>query len=164
MKKLMFAFVLVLLLCGSAVAEEVFVSHGSAVVTGIQCRKGTWTDVFNLFVTNISGSEVTVKVTLFDHDGNDRSSICKVSTGSASGNGATSVSTGTGTFTLPAGATRIVAAPSSLNGMIYGHAVIEWTSADSRLKKALMATLQKTISYGDKSYGFMANVNGGQPF
>ena len=73
------------------------------------------------------------------------------------------VATGTGSFSLPASATRVVNMPSNISGVLYGHVLIEWTSEDTHLRKALIATLTQVKS-GSLEVGYAVPVNGGQPF
>lgn len=164
MKKLMLTLAMIMLLCTAAVAQEAFAPKGSAIVTGLCTRSGTWTDNVNIYVTNISGSEISCKVIVFDHDGKDITSHCNVLSGSPSANTATTIAAGTGSFNLSASATRVVNLPHNLSGMVYGHAVIEWTSTDPKVRKALISTVKQMKSRDSKTYGFSTPVNNGQPF
>lgn len=168
MKKLMFAFALIMLMCGSAFAVECFSAKGSAVVTGVRIVNygATNNDQSEITVSNISNTSVTCKVTVFDHAGTDITSNCKVFSGKYNGDiGSSLIASGTGTFELPAGNTRLVSVwNENANAVVYGHAVIEWTSADNRLRKALIASLRTIARNGSANYCTHTMANSGQPF
>lgn len=168
MKKLLFAFALVMLMCGSAFAVECFSAKGSAVVTGVRVINygATNNDQSEITVSNVSNTSVTCKVTVFDHAGNDITSSCTVFSGKYNGSaGSTLIASGTGTFELPAGNTRVVSVwNGNVNTVVYGHAVIEWTSADNKLRKALIASLRTWARNGSANYCTHTMTNGGQPF
>ncbi|MGL1864225.1 MAG: hypothetical protein OCC46_17045 [Pseudodesulfovibrio sp.] len=155
----------VTMIVGTAASASAFEARGSAVVTGMQARDSTWDDISNIYVTNITGSDVSCRITVYDHNGNDVTSLCKVYTGASAGGGMVLVSSGTGTLDLPASNSRSIQfSKSGAAGIIIGHAVIEWSSEDTKLRKALIANMWKIQASGDKTYGSMVTINGGQSF
>lgn len=158
------AAMIVFFACGVVNASEPFEARGSAVATGMFCRYLQSPQVqSSLIISNMAGSPVTCKVTVYDHDGNDVTSLCDVLTGSTT-NSAVVVTQG-GTFELPAFATRSVRfINKNVPGFYYGQAVIEWTSNDPRLRKALHAKLILLKEDGSRTGYAMSSVNGDQPF
>lgn len=160
---------LLVLFCGSALAETTFNGRGSAIVNNVRAYNpnSTYNEQTEFAVTNISGSAVTCRVTVYDHDGTDVTSICNVYSGNKNSTSSALIASGTGQFELPAGNTRVVsfhAADASV-GIIYGHAVIEWSSADTNLRKALIASLRVFARTGADSTGTsLTMINNGQPF
>ncbi|WP_147822612.1 hypothetical protein [Salidesulfovibrio onnuriiensis] len=164
MKKLMLALAMVVMLSSVAAAQECFNAKGSAVVTGIVSyyADNQWRDFNSFWVTNISSSAVTCRVRVFDQDGMDVTNFCSVSTGS-SGKKFKTIATGTGTFELPAGATRMVHFIAT-NHAIMGHAIIDWTSEDNNLRKALISTFRMYKTEANRGFMSTTPVNNGQPF
>ncbi|MBG0774165.1 hypothetical protein [Oleidesulfovibrio alaskensis] len=162
---LMACAVLVSATASYAVAEDMtFQPRGRALVTGVEARDEAWDFITNLFITNISESDVTCRVTVYDHDGKDVSSLCNVFTGNRIG-APVQLRAGNGSFALPPGATRMVRIwAQGMVPVVFGHAVIEWTGADAQTDKALIAAIKTVRSGGGGTYGFMSQVNGGQPF
>ncbi len=166
-KSIVMAMVTVAFLCGIASAAD-FETRGSAVALGLytssKTSDGSDYRIPIYLVTNISGSAVTCRIKAYDHDGNDISSIIDVFTGNNTSAAAVSVSTGAASFSLPAGATRFVRVwDSGMNKITYGHAVIEWSSEDSKVKKPLMA-FGHWYREGTGIASGSITVNGGQPF
>ncbi|WP_147822610.1 hypothetical protein [Salidesulfovibrio onnuriiensis] len=164
MKKLMFAFALVLLLCGSAVAvEDCFNAQGSALVPDVKSRYGNNSQfiITCMTISNITDSAVTCRVNVYDDFGNDVSTSCHVSVGGVAG-GFKYESTGQNTFELAAHATRTYVFKSSSIGMA-GYAVIEWTSTNKKLRKALIASSRYEGMAGSY-FASRSLVNNGQPF
>jgi len=158
--------ILILLLCGSASATS-FETRGSAVVNSMRARYYNSISyvVSHLWITNITGSDVTCRVSFYDHAGNDVTSYCKVLSGSESSADHVTISTGTGTFELPAGQSRFVSLGlSNTNRNIQGYAVIEWSSADSLVRKPLIAVGSCYTRSGDRAGYMTIPINGGQPF
>ncbi len=145
-----------------------FETRGSAVATGVLALSSSTSYMVQstLYVTNVSGADVSCKVTFYDQDGNDMSSILSVYSGNNSGVGNTTISTGNAPFSLPAGNTRSISTyKTNLNKRIMGHAVIEWSSENGTIRKALIAEGRRITSSGSNSaYGSTITVNGGQPF
>ncbi|WP_421899370.1 hypothetical protein [Maridesulfovibrio sp.] len=165
MTKVLVPLALILILCGGASAQESFNAQGSTVVTNI------WSyhpDSVNWFVpyinvTNITGTDVQCKITIYDHDGNDITHYSKIYSGGI-GNW-TIIASGTGEFNLPAHGTRMYSLkPEGTQIYTVGHAVIEWKSNDPLLRKAVIAGIttlradSKGISTG------ISEINNGQPF
>lgn len=163
---LMAIVLLIVLLCGVAQATE-FQTRGSAVVTGMDSRyiHSTAREESNFWITNIAGSTVTCRVTFYDHDGNDITSYCSIYSGNNSNGSSVLIASGTGTFTLPAAATRYVQlSVGTASKCIRGHAVIEWTSEDTSIRKALIAQGRRNRIEGDRSEAISISVNNGQAF
>lgn len=159
---------LTLLLCGVAFAQTTFEARGSAIVTGLEATSSTtstYTDKTTLWLTNISGNEITCKITMKDHDGNDVSAMTDVYTGNNSATQVQLVSSGAGTFTLPAGATRYaILWDPSMNKHIFGHIIIEWDSENTSLRKALMVDGRRYTHSGGNLLSDNVQVNGGAAF
>ncbi|WP_147822607.1 hypothetical protein [Salidesulfovibrio onnuriiensis] len=169
MKKLtvlLAAFVFAAAFAGSGFAQEGFTPRGSAVVPGILVRHGNdnWLNMNILLITNISASDVTCRVTVYDENGNDVSNLCSVSTG-APGSSVETIAQGTGTFALPPASTRMVYVyRSDMKRAIMGHAVIAWDSENDKLRKALMAVHRMRTDAGNRGHTGAIAVNGGQAF
>ncbi|MGL1863537.1 MAG: hypothetical protein OCC46_13520 [Pseudodesulfovibrio sp.] len=165
-KYLFVVAILSMLLCGAAQAAD-FEARGSAIVPGLQMHSSS-SSVLSysvIRVTNTSGSDVSCRVSVYDHNGADVSSLCSVITGNSSAASATTLSTGTGLFSLPAGHSRYIwIYKSNWNKVMYGHAVIEWDSEDTSARKALVVSGERYINYGTKAISVMLPVIGAQPF
>lgn len=154
------------LFCGTALAVG-FNARGSAVVNGVKLTSSGSTTYIEtrIYVTNITGSQVTGRVTIYDQDGNDVTSYCSVYTGDQSSKNIKLLESGTGTFELPAASTRVVRfCKANLNKCIVGHAVIEWSSDDTHLRKALIATSMRIKYQTDQAFSTMVTANGGNSF
>jgi len=165
MKKLMFALAMVMLLCGTAFAEDCFNAKGSAIVPCVMARyhSSSYFVKTNFTISNITDSDVTCRVKVFDHDGNDVSTNCSVSTGSDS-TSYKKLSTGVNEFVIPAHSTRIYNFfKNNMAKSIAGYAVIEWTSSNENLRKAIVATTRMNGVAG-QFYSNMSFINNGQPF
>ena len=123
-------------------------------------------EVTHVTISNISNTSVQCRVTMYDHDGNDVSTLCTVSTGGGiSGARRLTLSTGVNTFEIPAHSTRTYSFwDENMPGTI-GYGVIEWSSTDTQQRKSLIAGV---FSYGKRyTEGFYATkylVNHGEPF
>jgi len=143
-------------------------AHGSAVTTGIFSYYLSPDKYYmgNIYVTNISNADVTCRVTVYDSEGNDVSSLFKV----YAGNKDPQILVGSVSepFPIPASCTRDVNLFSDApNTYVLGHAVIEWTSDDPSVQKPLMAEVwrqQRVNSEGKSAFCAATLVNGGQPF
>ena len=155
-------------MCGAAKAAD-FEARGSAVGMAVYTASSSTTlscGIPSYWVTNISGSEITCRFKVYDHDGNDISSLIDVFTGNNTASSAVMLTSGAQPFTLPAGATRFVRIwDENMDKLIHGHAVIEWSSEDPNIKKALMA-IGRWYHYSKSNYALAGSipVNGGQPF
>ncbi|ACS78375.1 hypothetical protein [Maridesulfovibrio salexigens] len=164
MTKAFMVMALLFIVCESAIAQNDFNAQGSTIVPNI------WTCYPNanyyyipyFTVTNITGEEVQCRITVYDHAGNDLTQYSKIYSGGTTWG---LISSGTGDFTLPAHSTRMYSLkPEGTSVWTIGHAVIEWKSNDSRLRKALVAgmTLQTSNNQG---FGIaLSDINNGQPF
>ncbi len=168
LKIIITAAMLTLIMCGSAFADTAFMAKGSATVPGIKYWyiSGSSNLSSNLYVTNITSTAINCKVTVFDHLGTDVTADCKIQTGNYNSDYSTTISTGSGEFLLPAGGTNCVRILGSQTGkVIYGHAVIEWCSVNTKIKKALIATADRTKEVNAiRAYSSMIPINGGMPF
>lgn len=145
-----------------------FETRGSAVATAIQPISSSTTYAVkpSIFLTNISGADIECRVKMYDHNGNDVSSIIKILTGNDSGTGSVDVAYGSDVFSMPAGSSRLVSLwTSNMNKRIIGHAVIEWGSEDPNVRKALLAEGRRITTNGTgPAYACSVQVNGGMPF
>lgn len=167
MKKLMFMTAMVLVLCNGAAATECFNAKGNALVPHVRSYYADSTAFQStaFSVSNITGSSVVCKVTVYDHDGNDVTSYGGVYSGSSNSGTSTVVAQGTGTFNIPANSTRVYRFEHKSPSAIYGYATIEWTSSDAQLRKAIIAGTRITgLVYGDSYFTSQGSVNNGEPF
>lgn len=165
MKRLMLALAMTMLLSVTAFAQECFNAQGSALVPGLQYfnNSGSLEINENIFLSNITNSEVTCKVTIYDHDGNDVTVHSTVYTGSQDAS-VPVVATGTGTFKIPAHSTRFLRFYDSANKNLLAYAVVEWTSTDTRARKALIGVVKTYSRNGSSSNASKYLINNGQPF
>ncbi|WP_147820131.1 hypothetical protein [Salidesulfovibrio onnuriiensis] len=169
MKKLILTtLALVLLMSASASATvDCFNTKGSALVPSMYTyyiSNTNWRTSL-LHITNITDSEVTCKVTVYDGNGNDVSSYSKLLKDSfGAGTNGEVIATGVSTFIIPAQATRVFSFHyDNLNKFVMGHAVIEWTSENKTLRKALIAGFRSRAKSGN-NFEAQFPVNNGQPF
>ncbi len=144
-----------------------FKARGSALVPGLKYWyvSGSSFLYTQLYISSITNTMVDCKVTVFDHEGNDVSTDCVILTGNNSGANTVVVSTGTGEFSLAAGATNQVRIRAAQAGtFIFGHAVIEWSSEDTKIRQALIATADRQKELNGRAYASMIPINGGLPF
>ncbi len=162
------AAMLTLIMCGSAFATANFEARGSAVATGFLSTSSstTYKEMTTMMVSNISGVDVDCKVTIYDSNGNDISSIIDVYKDNTSSTSAILVSSGSVPFTIPAGATRKVNTwKPNMNKQLFGHILIEWSTEDGNVRKALIAEGRLVSTNGSgPAYSSTLNINSGQPF
>ena len=116
-----------------------------------------------IHVSNITDSAVTCRVKVYDYNGNDLSSYCHVTTGDDSTYFKT-LSTGVNTFVLPAHSSRVFSFfKKNMSKSVVGYAVIEWTSENEDLRKALIAT-HRLVGAATHHHMGMVMINNGQPF
>ncbi|KAB1440355.1 hypothetical protein [Pseudodesulfovibrio senegalensis] len=157
---------LLLSLC-SVSSVAAFETRGSAFVP---CMSASYSNSSVLvrsyiYLTNITGSDVTCRVTFRDHAGDDVTSYSSVYSGNASGNSAVTIATVNGTFTLPAGETRYLRLSiSDTSRLIIGQATIEWASDDPNLRKAIIAYGKRHGVHNDRGTLASIPINNGQPF
>ncbi len=134
--------VMVVMMCGGVFAQGAFVPQGSAIVPDVTAwqKDSTNSEYTKLHLTNITGSNIHVKIKVYNHDGLDVTYYGKVYTGSSTYKYVT-VASGTGEFDMPAHSSRVFlfVAPSQM--LICGNAVVEWSSDDMQLHKALLVLL-----------------------
>jgi len=167
MKRLMsvvLSVVVVLMMCGGAMAEECFNAQGSALVPNIIYVYNNAKNYVYPYITisNITDKEVQCKVTVFDHDGVDVTSLGSVLSG---GSSLVTISHGVGDIDLPAYSTRAYSLqPSGGKKVIYGHAIIEWKSADAKLRRALIGGVNRHRLCGTSRSDSERLINDGNPF
>lgn len=165
MKKMMFATVVALTLFGALPAQAA--SHGSTVVPGIDIYYRTSTDYIatNIYLTNITGEEITCTIKLFDYAGVNitKNFIKGIYDGSHTSASPSSLGTDS-TFTIPAKGSRWLRILRASPCRIAAHAIIEWSSEHDAMSQALAGTLRfSNISNGKYGVGNMF-INNGQPF
>ncbi|ACS78348.1 hypothetical protein [Maridesulfovibrio salexigens] len=150
--------VLVGLMVGNVFAQEtVFKPQGSAFVSGIAYHNdGNFAGpMVDISVSNVTGKTIECKITILDDDGNDMSSMGSIVRGGM--NSYTVVKSGTGSFSLPPHATRkFTMEYSSAVKYMLGQAIVQWSSDDPNLARALTASVVQA--------GSASPLNGGQPF
>ncbi len=165
MKLGMLSVAMLVLMCGAAGAEE-FHAKASVIVPNLvhQYAGPSYFTVPFINLTNITDKTISCRVTMYDHDANDVTNLGKVYTGGANW---TLISSGTGNFEIPAHATRMFSLSQTAPlRAITGHAVIEWTSDDPLLRKALVGGVWMYRMDGGgvgQSIGYFL-VNHGDPF
>ncbi len=158
------ALVMVLMMCVVAMAQSDFIPKGVALVPNIRAHHNSQTNwgITDVNVTNITGQTVQCRVTIYDHEGNDISTSTTLKNGGPSG--IVTLGSGDSPFSIPAHGTRCVRL-SLGSGRMFGHAVVEWVSDDSKLYKALIAG---TAYFRQDSTNLTSSssslVNNGQPF
>ncbi|MFW5500882.1 MULTISPECIES: hypothetical protein [unclassified Maridesulfovibrio] len=164
--------VMVVLMCGGVFAQGTFVPQGSAVVSALHIRyKDACSQARpSITLTNITNETIRVKVTMFDHTGDDISHFGTVYTGSRTSASAQMVTTGENVFEIPPHSARRYSGYNRHTAPIYvfGYAKIEWSSNDPQLMKALVATcIHYESSNVSSSHSWSAErylINNGQPF
>ncbi|TIH07877.1 hypothetical protein D0S45_20475, partial [Marinifilum sp. JC120] len=78
--------VMVVLMCSSVFAQGAFVPQGTTVIPSVTAwyKDCTTKRYARILLTNITGSNLKIRVTVRDHDGNDVTHYTKVMTGSNS--------------------------------------------------------------------------------
>lgn len=166
-KSIALAVLALLLLSTAAFASSTFVPRGTAVIPGVEAASSS--TVTNsaksiFYLTNISGSDVTVRATFYDHDGNEVPQLWNVYTGNDFVNAPVLVTT-SNTFDLAAAATRWIRPwADNMDRVIYGHVVLEWSSEDTMLRKAIMAIGKRHRQNSNGSYESTFTINGDMPF
>jgi len=157
---------LTLMLCSSAFANS-FESRGSIIVSGIVAKRPTpGVQVFSIIrLTNISGSDVDCRVKVYDQEGTVVTNYCKILKALTTTNQNIAVASGADSFSIPAGGVRTVSiSVPDATRVIMAHAVIEWSSDNEHVKKALIAS--GNVGYRDLT-GYSASnlvIIGDQPF
>ncbi len=170
MKNLMKACVLsvamLVLMCGVAGADN-FYPQGSTLVPNLVFQQHDGSNFFNQYmtITNITDKPVKCRVSVYNHDGLDITSLGKYYTGSSPSSYGTVISSGSGDIDIPAHSTRLFALDgANTTFVIYGYAVIEWNSSDPQMRKALIAgRWSLRVSNGQHSCG-QFSINNDQPF
>ncbi len=166
MKGCVLSVAMLVLMCGVAGAQECFSAQGSALVPGLNFLyyDSHHYQFADLNLTNITDKRVQCKVSFYDHAGNDITYFGIIYSG---GSNAVIVSTGTGDFELPAHSSRIFSLRTSTPIWTLAYAVVEWTSDDPMLRKALIGRTRMWGYGGDGgSFPYQSStlINTGQPF
>ncbi|ACS78228.1 hypothetical protein [Maridesulfovibrio salexigens] len=166
MKACVMSVAIFMLMCGVASATS-FNAQGSAVVAGVDHRYVSNVNFYStsLRLSNITGETVQCKVTVFNHDGEDISSYGTIRTGGSPNY--QELASGTDTFDIPPYSTRSYELKSSrLNQSVYGYAVVEWTSNNPKLRKALIGVVTRLmVRPADVSTSQTErDINNGRPF
>lgn len=166
MKKVILTILAVVVLNCTAFAAECFNAQGSAVVPGLHARyrdSGSFL-MENIYLTNITASNVTCKATVYDHDGNDVTAHSQIYTGSNTDD-MVLLDSGTGTFSLPPRSTRkFTFITQGVHINVCGYAVIEWKSEDTQARKALIGLVRSYSKNEGMSNAAKFLINNGQPF
>ena len=163
--KIVLAMAMVLLMSGGAMAEGTFVPQGGVTVPGIVYLYTSSSNYMlpRFVLTNITGETIQCKVRVYDHDDNDITHLSQIVKG---GQGSwPTLATGTGDFEIPAHSTRLywMLSPSGIKRTA-GYATIEWSSSDSKLRKALIGSIWRMRS-GVGGFTDTNNpLNNSQPF
>ncbi|TIH06212.1 hypothetical protein D0S45_20760, partial [Marinifilum sp. JC120] len=136
--------VMVVLMCSGVFAQGTFVPQGGITVpfmTFWDNNKKFYRT--NIFLSNITGSDLKCKVTPYDHDGYEVPQYLIVLSGNNSGS-STHISAGVEEFDIPAHSTRVVTVRvTNAKKTIYGYALIEWSSEDAVARRALIGDVRK---------------------
>ena len=156
-----------LFLClSSNLTAEAFDAKGSAVVPGLFVEYISSTNTYwaALYISNTTSETVTCKVTVYDGDGNDITSIGTLYHVASGATHSVVAPSTNGEFDLPPLSTRIFKLYNGSTSLYTGHAVIEWNSSQSTLRKALVAT-RIIGGYWNGVYSQTEDdINGGQIF
>ncbi len=170
MKSLMRACVLsvamLMLMCGAAGADD-FYPQGSVLVPNLIFQQYNANNFFYQYITitNITDKSVKCRISVYNNDGNDVTSLGRYCTGSSSAGVGIQVSSGSGEIDLPAHSTRLFALDGANTPQVFhGYAVIEWSSSDSQMRKALLAGGWCLRNSGGEQSGGQITINNGQPF
>jgi len=157
---------LFLCISGNTLTAEAFDAKGNAIVPGLFIEYISNTDRYwaIICISNTTSETVTCKVTVYDGDGYDITNIGTlrhVATGSTQ---SVAVPSTNGEFDLPPLSTRMFSLYQASTCFYNGHAVIEWNSSQSTLRKALVAT-RIIAGYWNGVYSQSEDdINGGQIF
>ncbi|WP_432736695.1 hypothetical protein [Maridesulfovibrio sp. FT414] len=166
--KFVLAMAMVLMMSGGAMADD-FAAQGIVLLPGLTAGytgpSSSWYNIISL--SNITDKEVTCKITVYDHDGNDVTNHGQVYTGSYGITSRKLLSSGVGDFAIPPRSTRLFLFGIVNTGLktIDGHGVLKWKSTDTDLRRALIGSIRQIRIFGAGS-GSNTNVliNNGQPF
>ncbi len=168
MKRLMsvvLSMVVVLMMCGGAMAED-FNAQGSYLIPhikGLRNGKNGSYDVTRFYVSNITESAVQSKIIIYDQNGNDVSSYGDVY--SPSGANWQHIIAGGNTFEIPAHSTRMFEfARDSVNERTIGYGLVLWKSSDPQKRKALVGSTEYYYMDGARGFGGAIYMNNGNPF
>ncbi len=168
MKRLMsvvLSMVVVLMMCGGAMAQECFNAQGSTLVPKIMYYNNSdqsWAYPY-ITLTNITNETVQCQVRIFDADGLDLTSLGAVTKGGINAWGV--VSSGTGDFEIPAHCSRLFyLRGSSVRRFTVGYAEVQWSSNDPKARKALIGGVMIHRKDGANVTNTNYLINHGDPF
>lgn len=160
--------VMVVLMCSAVFAQVDFVPQGSAFMPEIysdnynNLNQG-WTMVH---LTNVSGSNVHVKIKIFNQDALEVTQFSKYFKGGTSG--VVNISSGTGAVDIPPHSALSLKFQAPNPQVVTGYGTIEWSSDDAQLRKAIMGIVKITGWGGNNSrageHTYAYQINNGQPF
>ncbi len=161
MKACVLSMAMLMLMCGAAGADD-FHPQGNALVSGLfqyYARDKVQSNSM-IVLSNITSDDVQCKVTVYDQNGSDITTLGLVYAASSL------ISTGTGLFDIPAHSTRRFYLPGNAPEKFnVGYAIIEWSATDTTIRKALIGSVLHNRQNGDNSIGISdKDINGGQPF
>ncbi|TIH12543.1 hypothetical protein D0S45_17890 [Marinifilum sp. JC120] len=160
--------VLVVLMCGGVFAQGTFISQGSAFLPEVYSDKYNnlnqgWTMIH---LTNVSGSNVHVRIKILNQDGLEVTQFSKYFKGGSSG--VVTISSGTGDVDIPAHSALSLKFQAPNPQVVTGYGTIEWSSDDTQLRKGLMGIVKITGWGGNNSrageHTYAYQINNGQPF
>ncbi len=167
MKRLMsvvLSMVVVLMMCGGAMAEE-FNAQGSCLIPHINAYRSEVCEVTRFFVSNITNAPVQCKIDLYDQNGNDVSQYGGIYIVGNTDSSWQFVTTGDNSFEIPAHSTRVMEfTMGGVPNRIVGYGSIKWKSTDSYKQKALVGSLRYTSQSLTQTYGGDVFINNGNPF
>lgn len=166
MKKLIVATMMASLLF-SAVAAHAD-SHGSTFIppTLVQYKSNNVRNWSNIFLSNITGEEITCTVRIYDHQGVDVTTnyVANVFTGSYTSGDTPSLGASS-TFTIPANGTRELQLYTTNVSAMMGYGIIEWSSTNEKIGKALLGSVHRCTVSGTGTFASAyTDINNGNPF
>jgi len=167
MKRLMsvvLSMVVVLMMCGGAMAQEAYPTQGSALVPNLiysYSNSNIWILPY-ITITNITNDAVECRIKVYDSEANDLTALGTVEKGGI--NNWTVVSSGTGNFEIPAHCTRKFNLRGERAINTVGYAEIEWGSNDPKARKALIGGVMIYSKDGVNLTGSNFLINHGDPF
>ncbi len=173
MKRLMsvvLSMVVVLMMCGGAMAQECFNAQGSCLIPHIKgFRSATQGFYTRLHLSNITDGPVQCKIVYYDQHGNDVSGYGDVYTVSGDNVNWQLITTGNNSFEIPAHSTIMMEfTRGGVPNKIIGYGVVKWKSTDSQKQKALIGATMYSFGANSGSsmhaYGGYLALNHGDPF
>jgi len=157
--------VMVVLMCSSVFAQGTFVPQGSITVP-FMASWGNSLNFYqtNIFLSNITGSKVTCKITPYGTNGNEVTQYLGVASANDFGHDIL-ISKGIKKFEIPAHSTRYASmVVNDAVKSIHGYVLIEWSSEDTVARRALIGDVRKFGCRLKEAFGGWYPLNNGQPF